>query len=248
MSDFLSKALRHVIRFVPINGLRIVLLRMAGVEVGSGVRLAWGSLIGRGASIGSGCAVASGCVIGNGVQLRSQVRVARGASIYEATIGDAVIVGAHARINRVRVGPRSHVETDVLCTGFRDGWIEVGHDTYIGIGAVLDWSAGLAIGNYVHIAGPGTALWTHSSILQALCGEQLDDHKHKLTRSIRIEDHVWIGGHCTIYPGVTVAHHSVILPNSAVNASTHPNTLVGGVPARYVRSISRDGDTWRFEE
>ena len=248
MSNFLNKALRHAIKFIPTNGLRIRLLRLVGVTIGSGVRIAWGSLVGAGASIGSRSVIASGCVIGNDVRLGNQVRVWNGASIYEATLDDAVTVGAHARIGKAHVGPRSHIETEVLCTGFQDGRIEVGHDTYVGIGAVLDWSAGLVIGNYVHIAGPSTGLWTHSSVFQALHGDHLDNHKHKLAQPIVVEDNVWIGGNCTIYPGVTIAHHSVILPNSAVSTSTLPCTMSGGVPARRVRSVGFDGDAIRFEE
>jgi len=48
---------------------------------------------------------------------------------------------------------------------------------------------------------------------------------------------VYINGNCTIYPGVTIHHHSVIAPNSAVTKDIPPYTLVGGVPAAKIKKI-----------
>jgi len=91
----------------------------------------------------------------------------------------------------------------------------------------------------VHIAGPSTGLWTHSSAKQAIAGLPLKekDIKYRPTASITIENNVYIGGNCTIYPGVTLGHHSIIAPNSAVDKDVEPYTLVGGVPAIFIKHI-----------
>ena len=47
------------------------------------------------------------------------------------------------------------------------------------------------------------------------------------TSPILIENNVYIGGNCTIYPGVTIGHHSIVAPNSAVTINILPYTLVG---------------------
>ena len=92
----------------------------------------------------------------------------------------------------------------------------------------------------MHIAGPSTGLWTHSSANMCINGIALDDKdlKFRPTSPITIEDNVYIGGNCTIYPGVTIGHHSIVTPNSAVTQDVSPYTMVGGVPAKVIKTIS----------
>jgi acetyltransferase-like isoleucine patch superfamily enzyme len=61
--------------------------------------------------------------------------------------------------------------------------------------------------------------------------------KYRPTKSIVIESNVYIGGNCTIYPGITIGHHSIVAPNSAVNKDVAPFTTVGGVPAAFIKNI-----------
>ena len=51
-----------------------------------------------------------------------------------------------------------------------------------------------------------------------------------------IEDDVWIGTHVTILDGVTVGAHSVIAAGSVVSKDVPPYSIVGGVPAKVIRS------------
>jgi acetyltransferase-like isoleucine patch superfamily enzyme len=59
------------------------------------------------------------------------------------------------------------------------------------------------------------------------------------TSPITIESNVYIGGNCTIYPGVTIGHHSIVGPNSAVTKNVEPYTMVGGVPSRKIKNLNR---------
>jgi len=61
--------------------------------------------------------------------------------------------------------------------------------------------------------------------------------KYRPVAPIFIESNVYIGGNCTIYPGVTIGNHSVITPNSAVTKDVPPFSMVGGVPARFIKKI-----------
>lgn len=56
-------------------------------------------------------------------------------------------------------------------------------------------------------------------------------------RSVRIEDHVWIGMNCCILEGVTVGRHAVVAANSVVNDDVPPYTLVAGAPARVKKRL-----------
>ena len=57
---------------------------------------------------------------------------------------------------------------------------------------------------------------------------------------IVIERNVWIAAGVTIIGGVTVGENSVVAAGSVVTQDVPPNTLVGGNPARVIRSIAAD--------
>jgi acetyltransferase-like isoleucine patch superfamily enzyme len=57
---------------------------------------------------------------------------------------------------------------------------------------------------------------------------------------IVIEKNVWLGAGVTIIGGVTVGENSVVAAGSVVTKDVPPNTLVGGNPARLIRSIAED--------
>lgn len=52
-----------------------------------------------------------------------------------------------------------------------------------------------------------------------------------------IEDHVWIGAHTIILPGVRIGRNSAIGAGSVVTKDIPPNCLAVGNPARVVRQI-----------
>ena len=57
-------------------------------------------------------------------------------------------------------------------------------------------------------------------------------------KPIAIERNVWIAAGATIIGGVTVGENSVVAAGSVVTKDVPPNTLVGGNPARVIRSIA----------
>ena len=54
---------------------------------------------------------------------------------------------------------------------------------------------------------------------------------------IRIEDGVWIGAGAIVLPGVTLGAGSVVAAGAVVTRDVPADTLVGGVPARPLRSL-----------
>ncbi|MCD7714059.1 MAG: Coenzyme F420 hydrogenase/dehydrogenase, beta subunit C-terminal domain [Prevotella sp.] len=53
---------------------------------------------------------------------------------------------------------------------------------------------------------------------------------------VHIGDHVWLCSGCTIMPGVTVGEGSVVAANATVIKDVPPHSLVGGTPAKLLRS------------
>lgn len=58
---------------------------------------------------------------------------------------------------------------------------------------------------------------------------------------IVVEDEVWIGANVVILPGVTVGRGAVVAAGAIVNRDVAPYSLVGGVPARLIRTLTRPG-------
>jgi acetyltransferase-like isoleucine patch superfamily enzyme len=54
---------------------------------------------------------------------------------------------------------------------------------------------------------------------------------------IHIRKNAWIGAGATILPGVTVGENAVVAAGAVVSKDVPDNTIVGGVPARIIKSI-----------
>lgn len=55
-------------------------------------------------------------------------------------------------------------------------------------------------------------------------------------KAVFIEDDVWIASNCTISKGVHIGKGSIIGANSFVNKDIPPYSIVGGVPAKIIKS------------
>lgn len=167
-----------------------------------------------------------------GIQIGSNVKIDRHAIVWkESSLADNVEIRTRAKVIAASIGKNSVVDVGAQIHGVSKNKIVIGEHTYIGINNILDGSGGLKVGNHVHIAGPSVGIWTHSTIDNVLMGSDINDNTHRKEAPVVIEDNVWIGGLSIIYPGVTIGHHSVVLPNSVVNRNVSPYTVVGGSPA-----------------
>lgn len=61
--------------------------------------------------------------------------------------------------------------------------------------------------------------------------------KHLDLKSIHIKRNAWIGAGATILPGVTIGENSIVAAGAVVNKDVPNNTIVGGVPAKMLRTI-----------
>jgi maltose O-acetyltransferase len=62
------------------------------------------------------------------------------------------------------------------------------------------------------------------------------DQGYTAPRKVTIEDDVWIGQRAIILPGVTVGRSSVIAAGAIVTKDVPPYSIVGGNPARVIKS------------
>lgn len=91
------------------------------------------------------------------------------------------------------------------------------------------------IGSYVMI-GPNTLISTVNHPLTPLGRRQ----HISLIKPVTIGNDVWIGGNVTILPGVTIGNNVVVAAGAVVTKDVPDNTLVGGVPAKFIKTLEND--------
>ena len=141
-------------------------------------------------------------------------------------IGDCTFIGEKTRvlIPSIKIGDYCKVHNHALFLGTES--CKIGHNCWIGEYTVLNCHGQLEIGNNVAIGG-NSHIWTH-----VRAGEMLQGSTLCSSDPVEIEDNVWlVGNGTTIYPGVTLAEGTVVMPNSVVTKSTQPWRCYAGSPA-----------------
>lgn len=95
--------------------------------------------------------------------------------------------------------------------------------------------APVKIGDYVMI-GPNTLITTVGHPLSPLGRRK---HLGK-AEPVLIGDDVWIGGNVTVLPGVTIGSNVVVAAGAVVTKDVPDNCVVGGVPARVIKTLEND--------
>lgn len=112
--------------------------------------------------------------------------------------------------NNVYIGPNAQLSAFNAPIIFK-GHISVGEDLSI------------HTGNHARIKG-----MFHSDITEAIKPKGYD-------KEVVIEEDVWIGSRVTILMGVTVRRGSTVAAGAVVGKDVPPYSIVGGVPARFIK-------------
>lgn len=109
--------------------------------------------------------------------------------------------------------------------------IHVGDNFHADYNCTMLDVAEIRIGNNCLI-GPDVGVYTAGHRLQPE-GRVFDGYGMPVT----IGNDVWIGGHSTILPGVTIGDGAVVAAGAVVIKDVPSRTLVGGNPARLIKTI-----------
>lgn len=113
--------------------------------------------------------------------------------------------------------------------------LRVGKDCWIGKNLKINGNGSVVIGDKCDIA-PEVTFQTG--------GHKIGSYERRAGEGIcysqNVGSGVWIGGRVTIMGDVTIGDGSVIAGCACVNKDIQPNTLVGGVPARVIRSLENE--------
>lgn len=110
--------------------------------------------------------------------------------------------------------------------------IHVGNNFYAAYNCVMLDYAEIRIGDNCLI-GPNVGIYTTGHNLSPE-----DRYKTGYAKPITIGDDVWIGGNSCVMPGVTIGNGAVIAAGSVITSDVAPMTMVGGVPAKYIKNVN----------
>jgi acetyltransferase-like isoleucine patch superfamily enzyme len=108
--------------------------------------------------------------------------------------------------------------------------IKIGKNVFINHACTFLDLGGITIEDDVQI-GPKVNLITENHPLEPSKRKSLD------LKSILVKRNAWIGAAATILPGVTIGENAVVAAGAVVNKDVPANTVVGGVPAKVIRTI-----------
>jgi acetyltransferase-like isoleucine patch superfamily enzyme len=115
------------------------------------------------------------------------------------------------------------------------GWrrLKMGAHVSLNHGCFVSADGGLEIGDYVAIGHGASILTTEHSFQEPATPIKYQPAKFL---PVRIGSNVWIGANVTILAGVSIADGTVVAAGSVVTRSVSaPETIVGGVPARFIK-------------
>src|SRR5579863_9321795 len=138
-------------------------------------------------------------------------------------------------------GVQIHDLAYLNCAGSKwnnyQGFIRLGDNTEIAPFVAICGAGEVTIGNDVHI-GDCSTITAHASRPIPADSDDVWKPLDFDFGGIVIEDHVIVGSHVTILPGVRIGRHSLIGAGSVVNADVAPYSLVAGTPARLLRELA----------
>lgn len=111
--------------------------------------------------------------------------------------------------------------------------IHLGKNVFINAGCKFQDQGGIYIGDNVLIG--------HNVVLATLNhNEDVKKRGNLIPDPIKIGNDVWIGSNATILSGVNVGDGAIVAAGAVVTKDVEPKTIVGGVPARYIRHIKEE--------
>lgn len=129
------------------------------------------------------------------------------------------------------LGSHSVVES-FSCINNAVGDVIIGKHTRIGLHNTI--IGPVTIGNHVNLAQGITVTALNHNFADTT---KRIDEQGVATKPVVIGDDVWIGANAVILPGVTIGRHAVVAAGAVVTQDVPENTLVGGVPAKIIKSL-----------
>jgi acetyltransferase-like isoleucine patch superfamily enzyme len=152
-------------------------------------------------------------------------------------LGENVEIDPSSSFNNVYFEANVRIAKRCSIFGGPDNILIIGANSYIGMNSILNgYKAILQIGSFVSIA--------QSVNIMVDSGPNASPELQKIfpihVGPVKIGDHCWIGADSIIMPDVILGDFCVVAANSFVNRSFPPYSIIGGNPARLIRTFTKE--------
>lgn len=131
----------------------------------------------------------------------------------------------------IKMGNNVMLRSNIIIIG--NGFLEIGSNTCINDQVIIDVTKKISIGDNCMIA-PRVYI---ADVDHKFEGKnQPIAFQGYLSKDILICNDVWIGANCFITKGVKIESGVVVGANSVVTKNINKNSVVGGVPTRYIKN------------
>lgn len=111
--------------------------------------------------------------------------------------------------------------------------LKIGKNVFINEGCTFQDQGGIEIGD-------GSLIGHHVTMVTLNHNLSVAKRGNMLPKPIKIGKNVWIGANVTICNGVTIGDGTVIAAGAVVTKDVAPHTVVGGIPAKKIKTITQD--------
>lgn len=120
-------------------------------------------------------------------------------------------------------------------TWFGGRKVSIGRGSFLNFGVWIEASRQVTIGKNVGIG---------HQVMICTSTHEIGPSGHRAGtpygKPVTIGDGAWIGARATILPGVTVGAGAIVAAGAVVAQDVPPNTMVGGVPAKFIKELDKD--------
>ena len=152
-------------------------------------------------------------------------------------LGKNISIEIDAHINNVKIGDNTKIAGRVKIFGSEEHQLQIGKNSYVGLNCFIEgFNAKVIIGDHVSFA-PNVNLISGSGPNASVVMQKIFPI---IRGSVTIGNHSWIGGFTTIMPNVTIGKYCVVAANSFVTKSFPDYSIIGGTPAKLIRTLTQE--------
>ena len=156
------------------------------------------------------------------------------------SLGQDVEIDPSSSVNNVIIGDQVKIAKRCSVYGSPDCILEIGRGSYIGMNSVLNgFAAKLIIGSNVSIAQNVNIMVDSGPNASPAMQRVFPIEKGPVT----IGNNCWIGASAIIMPNVNLGEFCIVAANSYVNKSFPAFSIIGGIPARLIRTFTEEEKT-----
>ncbi|HLO60091.1 MAG TPA: DapH/DapD/GlmU-related protein [Bacteroidales bacterium] len=153
------------------------------------------------------------------------------------TLGSNVEIDPSTSINNVTIKDKTRIAKRCSIYGGPNNILEIGYNGYVGMNSILNgFAEKITIGDYVSIS-QNVNMMVDSGPNASVSLQRLFPI---IKGPIHIGDNCWIGASSIIMPNVILGNYCIVAANSFVNKSFPDFSIIGGTPARLIRTFTQE--------